>query len=222
MATQTKTLLDGVNDALTMGRLIQGQDQRFTSLTSSQYQNEIDNMVIAINQVIGHIYDTESLQPDKEAEGTVTLVTSTREYTFPADYESMVSDTLLNVSDGYQIFRYPGTYEHLLQSQLTPSSYTGRPFYWTINPTNGNLYLDTLPTVEDNGIVYRYLYEKSISLEAFDDTFPFSDEVYKILVPSFKEYWQSDAKDKFNETFFISSTLRAVDKIRGFPLKTSY
>lgn len=222
MALFTKTLLQVVNDVAREARIIQGEQGAFTALTSNSLQLEIDTIVRGINQVIQYIFDNDDLQPRTEAEGTITLVDGQREYAFPSDYEAMLSEVLHDLTNGYQIYQYEKGFEHLRNRQLQPANYIGRPFFWVINPTNGNIYFDHIPSASDAGQVYNYLYHKSLVLSDASHTFPFSDEVVEVLIPAFKEYWSSGAKEEFNASFFTASAVRAVDLIRGTPLKKRY
>ncbi len=223
MATKTKTLLDGVNETAKLGRIIQGETDAFTALTSDHYQVEIDTIVKAINRVNRLVFENKTLIPDVESTGTITLVAGQRVYGLPANYEKMKSCNLHNRTLGTFIRQYAGDYDDLVNAIRQPNNRNGRPNYWVVDPTTSySLYFDSIPTSEEAGEAYEFRYRHTVLMEAHDDTFPYSDEVFDILVPAFKEVWSQDAKKSFNQAFFTTAVGDAIDVLRGTNIPDRY
>ena len=84
---------------------------------------------------------------------------------------------MVDQTNGYEIFPYPGGYEAMFRDQPQPSAYTGQPVYWALNPSNRKIRLNTSPTSTEAGRVFVYQYRLRTNLSAATDTFPFTDEV---------------------------------------------
>ena len=214
------TLLNAVNAVAKRARLLHGDADEFTSLVSGNYQPDVDTIVQVINETICFMYDESGLLPESKAEGTIVLALADRSYAVPDDWESMVSETLIDRTNGYQIFRFEAGYVALVEQQLQPDSYEGRPYFWVMNPVNREIYLDSIPTAEDVGLTYTFVYNKTLHMSLAADTFPFSDECVRDLVPAFTEYWSKRAKETFDEAVFSVSVARVVVKLHGHPVKT--
>src|SRR5690606_17922535 len=103
-------------------------------------------------------------------EGTITLVANDREYAL-ADGLVQLHWPLLDETNGQYITPYPGGFMQMKIDQPYPDNETGLPMFGAINPQNGELYLDKLPTANEAGRVYTYWYDKDISLSAAADEF---------------------------------------------------
>lgn len=210
-------LLQGVNRVLKRARLIQGESAELAALTSTAFQTEVDSVIDAWNEVIRYVYEHDNIDkalPHDTTEGTITLVTGTREYSLASDFEKMSSEVLVDQTNGYQVYPYPGGYKRMFMDQNIPATYTGRPAFWCINPTNGNLRFDQSPTADENGDVYTYLYEKRLVFDEATDNFPFSDTVAEELVPAVVQQWKMDTKPaEYNLALFQVAVSQAVSKL---------
>lgn len=221
----TTTLLQAVNKGLRRGRLIQGADGELTSLVNSQYQNDVTLMVNAWNDVVRYMYnlgDDRNPLPEEASEGSVTFVAGQREYATPTDFVGIANDVMVQQTDGYYITRLEGGYRALFETQLQPSTYEGRPTMWVINPVTSAFYFDYIPTADDAGDVYVFLYNKTLEFDSAADTFPFTDEVLLELVPAVTEWWQRETKERFDQQVFQTSISSAIKKLRMVPIRTSY
>lgn len=203
------TLLDGVNSLFKRVQLIAGESGNLTSLTDSARQEDIDVAVMAWNEVIEDLFSRSNIaMPIEVAEQTITLVTGQREYALP-DNLVQIRWPLMQQTDGFYIHQYEGGWEQMRRDQITPSSYTGRPFLGSINPTTGNLYLDRAPTAAENGDVYSLIYDKDVSLENAGDTMPFADIVYRSLVMAATEVWKFYRRNQFSDGAYDRSLAKA-------------
>lgn len=207
------SLLNAVNLALKRVRLIQGDAGELTSLSDGARQADIDIMVQAYGEVIRELYDTLDMVPTEVKEGSFTLVADTREYDTAADFEKMACDTMNDETDGHWLDPYPGGYAQMWRDQTEPGNYTGSPLFWCLNPTNGYIRLDTVPSSAEAGRVYKYLYSKTLRFTAATDTFPFSDQVLDDLMPAVKEVWNRESKEKFDPLIYQVSIARAAGTV---------
>lgn len=217
-----KTLLNGVNDLLKLAQIIQGESQQFTTLTDRSRQTAIDVAVMAWNWIIDELYRSNEGAFTAEAkESTITLATNTREYTLPTDLV-LIRWPLINETTGQVIDFYPGGYEGMRNDQLIPADYTGLPMAACINPTNNKLRLECAPTADENGLVYKMLYDKDTVMSAASDSFPFSDAVYRAALHAAHQLWRRSQQKAFDEAVFKTSLARAATLLTQKPRSSSW
>lgn len=216
------TLLNGINDVLKKTGIIQGSSGELSSLTDTGKQPYIDAAILAWNEVVDEMFATAGKpMPNILAEATITLATNDRDYALASDF-IQIYFPLVNKTTGLRIQEYPGGYLQLFQDQLVPNNYTGTPQFGTIRPTDGQLYLDRIPTATENGDVYKYRYEKDSVLDEAADTMPFNDKVYRALVPAVAEIWSEKQKRTMNGDIFSASFSRACRYLSGMAPRTSW
>lgn len=200
-----KTLLNGVNEVLKRAKLIQGDSGALTTLSDSPRQVWIDNAVQAWNEIIEELYTISGKPlPKQLAESTITLVTDDRDYALQSDL-TVLHWPFLDETNGQYIYEHTGGYLSLVASQPIPADFTGLPLTAAIRPTDGELYLDRIPTANENGLVYKYRYDKDISLSAAADTFPFTDATFRALVPAVTEVFNLYHRREFAEGVYKKS-----------------
>lgn len=207
-----KTLLDGVNEVLKRVNVIAGDSQEFATLTDSPRQHWIDLAVQVWNEMNENLYSlTEIPMPQETTESSITLVADDRDYTLASDLVQL-HFPLHDETNGQFIEEFPGGYKKLKDSQSYPANETGLPYWGAISPVDGTLYLDKLPTSVEAGRVYVYRYDKDISMSAASDAFPYTDAVFRAMVPAVAERWREEKqnkmdKAKFNRQFAIAARL---------------
>jgi hypothetical protein len=218
----SKTLLNGVNDVLKRLNHIKGNSGELTSLTDSQRQVVIDLTIQAWNECIIDLYDSinEPL-PNELSTTNITLATGTRDYSLPTDLVQ-IRWPLHDKTNGRYIDEYPGGYEMLSIDQAIPTNYTGPPSYGTIRPTDGHLYIDTVPTSAENGLVYELLYDKSLIMSSAASTFPFSDTAYQMLITPVTELVKRDLTKTFDDKFYKKRMAQAVKLIAKRQSRTQW
>lgn len=198
----SKTLLNCVNDVLKRLGHIKGNSGELTSLTDSQRQVVIDLTVQSWNEAIIDLVDSVGdAVPKAVGSSTVTLATNTRDYAFATDFVK-IRWPLQDTTNGRYIDEYPGGYEQLLRDQPIPGNIKGLPTMAAIRPTDGHLYVDATPQSTENGLVYTYLYDKVMILTLYTDTFPFSDEVYQMMIPAVAELVKWDREKELNSPLY--------------------
>lgn len=192
-----KTLLNGVNEILKRTGVIAGDAGALTTLTDTARQVSIDIAVQVINEGIAALYETSEVAlPNEQAESTLTLVTSTRAYTLASDLVQ-IRWPMIDRTHNQYIHDYPGGYNAMLQGDPEQND-TGLPHYAAIRPTDGKLYLDRAPTSDDNGRVYYYQYDKDLVMATAAATVPFSDTVFRSMVPVWVQLWKRERRKEFD------------------------
>lgn len=204
-----KTLLQGVNEVLKRVQVIHGTSGDLTSLDNSGRQTFIDTAVQAWNEMVEQIFSDSSMALPKELEeATITLLTGDRDYALATNLVQL-RWPFINETNGHFIAEHPGGYLNLVSQQLIPANYTGQPQLAAIRPTDGQLYLDRIPTSVENGDVYKYRFDKDVSLSIATSEFPFSDAVFRAMVPAVAEVWKRHQRNSFDNEMFRMSMGRA-------------
>jgi hypothetical protein len=203
-----KTLLNAVNEILVRVGNVHGDTGLLASLTSSARQRPIDIAIQVVNEGIDELYTTCRLPlPLSQAESTITLVASDRDYSLASDLVQM-RWPLIDKTNAQYIHPYPGGYNAILVNDPEQDD-TGLPYYGAISPVDGTLYLDRLPTSADAGRIYTYQYDKDLVLTDKDDTVPFNDTVFRAMVPAWAQLWRRDQQKEFDAAIFRMSVGRA-------------
>ena len=181
------TLIQALNRVLKRTGDIAGDALELTSFTDSARQTIVDDVLQIWNEVIHEMYGFGALVGEVE-EDSIILVTDQNDYDLPNDFEALAGKTywtrcLVNATNNHKIHEYPGGFDKLFCDQPDPTDFTGQPRHFVFNPIVDEFRLDTMPTSNENGDVYKFLFEKRISLTVIGDTFPFTDTVVDALVP---------------------------------------
>ncbi|MBW2637213.1 MAG: hypothetical protein JRC86_06790 [Deltaproteobacteria bacterium] len=200
------TLLEGVNRVLKRVQII---DSDLASLTSSGKQPWINVATQVWNEVLIDLYDKTSIPYPKEV-GTdaITLVTDDRSYVLASDLIQL-RYPLKDEANGQFISEYPGGYMHMIQDQILIDNEIGLPYLAAFDPENGELYLDKIPTSNENGLVYKYWYDKNLEMTLAADVFPFNNHVYLSIIPAVAELWRQETQNKYDEKLYKKSIARA-------------
>lgn len=215
------TLLQGVNDVMKRSALIQGDSGELATLSDSPRQVYIDKIVQTWNEVVEELYSVSDVpMPSELGEATITLVAGDRDYAL--NEFTTIHWPLVNESNGQYIYEFRGGYTAMWQSQPIPSDYTGLPRYGCIRETDGQLYFDRIPTSSEAGLVYKYRYDKDVSLSLAADTFPFKDAVYRALIPVVAGIFRSENRKEAISGAFASNIGRAARILSNVPVRTHY
>jgi hypothetical protein len=199
-----KTLLNAINETLKRVNEIAGDAGLLTTLTDSARQHPIDIAVQVVNEGVIDLYSVSQIaQPNEQAEGTVTLVTSTRNYALAADLVSLRWPFIDKTNNQY-LTQYPGGYNRMLVDDPEQDD-TGLPHFAAIRPTDGYLHLDRAPTSVENGRIYTYQYDKSLIMTAAASTVPFTDEVFTMMVPVWTQLWKREMRNEFDDGLYMKN-----------------
>ena len=217
-----KTLLNGVNEILKRVSLIAGDAGTLTSLTDSARQVSIDVAVQVINEGIGELYSSSSVAlPQGQDESTITLVAGTRAYDLASDLVRL-RYPLIDKTNNQYLFDYPGGYNAMLIADPEQDD-TGLPHYGSIRPRAASkLHLDRTPTADEAGRVYTYQYDKDLVLDAAADTMPFSDAVFRAMVPAWVQLWKRERRKEFDGDLFRAMIGQAARLMTMRQMRSSY
>lgn len=217
----SKTLLNAVNEVLKRVGVIAGDAGALTSLTDGSRQRAIDVAVQAINEANDALYTTSNMEkPTQQSSSTIVLVTDTRAYALANDLERLIFP-LVDRTNTQFIYEYDAGYNGLLLLDPEQDD-TGLPLYAAIRPADGYLFLDRAPTSAENGRTYTYQYDKNMGLSAFDDTVPFSDTVFRALVPCWVQIWKRELRNEFDSDIFNRELGIAASLLTKKQPRTSY
>jgi len=216
-----KTLLNGVNDVLRRVNILAGDTGVLTSLTDSARQPYIDTATQLWNEAIANVFSESGMPvPNQLGEGTITLATNTRNYALASDVVRL-HFPLIDKTNNQVIKEFAAGYLAMLEADPEQDD-AGLPMYGAIRPSDGQLFLDRAPTATENGRVYTYQYDKDASLSAATDAMPFTDEVYRALVPVVAELWRDSRNMSANQEVVNVNYGRAARLLRGIEARTTW
>lgn len=214
-------LLDGVNDVLKNVQVVRS-DNELTSLSDTGKQIFIDNAIAAWNEAVDQIFSkSKVMRPNQACQDSIIIKTNKREYCLPDDMVQL-RWPLHDETNGRYINEYPGGYEELRNALVQPDNYTGQPVTGAINPENGDLYVDRLPTASEDGNEYVFFYWKDQGLSKKSDIFPFGDTVYRALVTVVAELWRYRQNQRTNSGVIKTGYGRAVRALEQQPRDDVY
>jgi hypothetical protein len=216
-----KTLLDAVNEILKRVGMIQGDDNLLTSLSVSARQRSIDIAIQVTNEGIDELYSTtDEPQARGQGESTITLISSTRTYSLATDLVRLRWPFVDETNNQY-LYESPGGYNDMLLLDPEQDD-TGLPMFAAIRPTDGLLYLDRIPTSAEDSRIYTYQYDKDLSLSTLTDTVPFSDAVFRAMVPAWVQLWKREQNNEFDGDLFKANIGRAARLMTQAQPRTDY
>lgn len=216
-----KTLLNCVNEILKRTSDIAGDAGALSSLTDSPRQVLIDLAVQVVNEGIDEVYTTSNTaMPNEQASSTITLATGTRAYALASDLVQLRWPFIDRTNNQY-LTDYPGGYNAMLVADPEQDD-TGLPHYGAIRPTDGFIHLDRAPTSAENGRVYTYQYDKNLALTVAASTVPFSDAVFRAMVPVWVQLFKRERKNQFDGELYRLNLGRASALLTQKQARTSY
>ncbi len=219
-----KTLLNGVNEVLKKVDVLEGDTGLLTSLVDSARQTFIDAAIQALNETVDHLYSIlEQTKPKQLGEANLTLVTSDRDYALDSTLVTLLPKFgLINSTTNHviQILKDDG-YRQIILGDLAGTN-SGLPSTAAIRPTDGELYMDRIPTAAQNGLVYKYRFNKELELVLLTDTFPFGNTVFRAVVPAAAELWRRNRQQEFSQAVFDGATGQAARLISLTPMRSSW
>ncbi len=216
-----KTLLNAVNEILKRANEVAGDAAALTTLTDSARQHPIDLCVQVINEGVDELYSaTGKPIPQEQKQGTITLVTATRQYALASDLIQM-RFPLIDKTNTQYIWEFPGDYNDMLLLDPEQDD-TGQPRWAAISPVNGYLHLDRAPTSIENGRIYTYQYDKNLGMSLAADTVPFNDAAFRAMVPVWVQLYKREKRNEFDEGLFKTSLGRAARLATMVQPRSSY
>ena len=216
-----KTLLDGVNEVLKRVNIVKSTDL-LLSLTNAGKQNSIDLTVQCWNEAIDQLYSTAEVpKPFQMETSSITLIADQRGYDLATDV-NILYWPLHDEQGGHYLSEYPGGYTKMIRQQPQPDNYTGSAGNAAINPKDGKIYLDRIPTSGEAGRQYFYDYGKETVMTLAADTVPFDDVVFRALVPVVAELYRLYKENKYVDGVSKLNYGRACRYLTKVPQRTSW
>lgn len=215
------TFLQAVNKTLKRVRVVHGDAGELTSFVDTARQENIDIARDIWNELIHELFNLNIFSRGAEI-GQFVLVTDIREYDLEPNFEQMASDIIRNESETWFLKPYRGGYLQMWEDQIDPSDFEGQPRAWSINPSSNMIRVDTTPKADQNGDIYKYLYNRRLFLDDTGDAFPFSDTVVDSLVPATAEMWKRARDKDFDAGLMGLSFNRAVSYLTQARPKNTY
>jgi len=235
------TYFEAVNDSMKRSGLIAGDVGEISTTTgataseifqaNTEIQHGVDLMIQMWQETTNEVYSL-SLVPKLVATATIDLVSGTREYALPSNFERVAgidaNEQVMRAATGVRVLpEYPGGYLQMLADQPNATDYTGEPMRYAISPANNAtdmIRVDREPTDTEDGWYYYLPYERTISLTVTQATeaMPYSDTVTRSLVPVVSEMFERTRKKEFDPNIFRASLVRALTMSRTKPRGVRY
>lgn len=217
-----KTLLNGVNEVLKRVKIIK-EGALLSALTDSARQPAIDLAVQAWNEAVDDLYLKSNVPlPRVMDSGTITLAENQREYTLKSNVVRLYFP-FHDETNGDYIGEYEGGIMRMRVEQPQPANFTGQPHFLAIDPENDNrIRLDRIPTSAEAGRVYQYWYDRDVSLSVATDQFPFSNTVFRAMVPVVAQLWERDRRSEFDEDQYRANLGNAARALFRQPPRSSW
>lgn len=219
-----KTLLDGVNEVLKKTAYLDSDSGLLQSLTDSSRQIYVDSAIQVLNECVDELYSVAGkAKPLALAEATITLATGDRDYALAQDLITLRREFhLIDETNNHLIGILPDDgYWQLVRVDIEQND-TGLPHAAAIRPTDGQLFMDRAPTANENGRVYKYRYDKDLELTLAADEFPFSNAVFRAIIPAAAELWKFYNHHEFTQGIFDASIARAARLLAQIPARDSW
>ena len=174
------TYLEAINRLLRQARVLTGDDDNLTAITSTQHQTTSNLAQLAIQTELSELASILRL-PRERAEGNFTSVQSQRVNDLAADFEQFYGRAPHITGDNAihdLIFMFPGGFDELRMRHREFKTQEGRPRWWYFeenNSTTKQIGLFPVPDADTAGEVFRYFYETQKVLSAAADVIPFQD-----------------------------------------------
>lgn len=216
-----KTLLNCVNEVLKRTSIIAGDAGLLTTLTDSARQVPIDQTIQVINEGIDELYSVSEVSlPNGQAESAIVLTTGDRSYALAAGVVQL-RWPMIDKTNNQTLVEYPGGYNAMLLAD-TAQDDTGLPHYAAISPVTGSIFLDRAPTSNENGRIYTYQYDKDTELDSAADTVPFSNAVFRAMVPVWVQLLKREMRGEFDQALYSVNLGRASRLLTQKQMRSSY
>lgn len=219
-----KTLLNGVNEVLKRASVLDSDAGELTSLSNDAHQTFIDIAVQVLNEIVDELYSvSQAPKPNQLKEDTITLAADDQDYALASDLVRIRPEYHLIDETNNHFITILGEdgYRQIILGDLEQDD-TGLPHFAAIRPTDGELFMSRSPTADEAGRVYKYRYERELELTDAADEFPFSDSVFRAVVPAAVELFKLNQHREFSQPLLRSSLGRAARLFRQLPPRESW
>jgi hypothetical protein len=178
--------LDGVNRILRTEGVIAGDDDNASSFSDTAHENMLNLAKIAVQDSLSDFISDRSV-PFEQAESYITFTTGTRLYSLASDFMRFIDPkpkmykvdvaTTIGIADGTFLYSYKGGEKQLRADIFDYQTVRGDPYYfYGEGGTTKQIGVYPVPNSDSNGEIYRYYYDKDVSVSVETDTLPFINE----------------------------------------------
>ena len=170
------TFIDAVNRILRVNGLIRGDTDTLTAFTDQSHNSSSSIAQIAVQNEISELTG-RNLLPAQFTSDSITLLTGTRTYSFPADYIKIAGEPpfFLDTTQNVEIYEYPGGWNQLRTDIYDYRTQSGNPIYFYFEPSSAaKVSFFQVPDSSVNGRSLTYDYWASENVSASTDNIPLS------------------------------------------------
>lgn len=178
--------LEGVNIVLREGGIIAGDDDEVSAFTDTQHENHVNLAKRAIKRELNDLLSDKNM-PFEEAEGYLTMVSGQRAYALESDFIrfsdapafmlEVESASATAASKNRKIYHYIGDEQKIRKELMDYRDILGEPqYFYAINAETHQVGMYPVPNASENGEVYRYWYQKSLTVTTETDNIPVINE----------------------------------------------
>ena len=165
-----------------MEGIIAGDDDNLTDFSGTQFENDLNLAQIAIQDELADLASDKVL-PYEQSSAYITLVNGTRAYSLASDFIRFTDEepfllrvdaaTSTGTSQGYRLWSWHGGEENLRRAYMDYRSTTSSPgWFYPTGGTSHQIGIFPVPDSNAAGDIYRYYYDKSITVSVTTDTIP--------------------------------------------------
>ena len=216
-----------MNEILLKVKVLDNDSGKLTSLTDSARQVFIDTAVQVVNETLDELYSPEVCdlpKPKMLKQGSLSLVTGERTARLSSQSIALRREyNLVDRTNNHTIYILD-EHGHLevIESD-TEQDDTGLPSFCAIDPTQErHIIFDRAPTASENGNTYVYFYDRELELSDKEDTFPFSNTVFRAFVPAATEMYRLYQHQQFERTLYRRSLARAASRLSRLSKSGNY
>lgn len=176
------TFLQALNRLLRSESIIRGDDDDVVLFSDTNHAATINLAKIAIQNELTHLTAFDFV-PYEESQSTITMAEGTRTYILNSKFVRFIGQPVLLKEDGsgnsdnVYIYPYPGG-EKDLRISIPDYQETkgGVSYFYTTGGTSKKIGVFNVPDATEAGTVYRYYYEKDVSVSTETDNIPLITE----------------------------------------------
>ena len=176
--------IDAVNRVLRIEGVIAGDDDNLANFSDTQHENMSNLAQIAIQDEINDLV-SDAVFPKEQAIAFITLSTGVRAYALATDFVRMTDKfwnlqkvetaTSTGTATGHRIYPWNGGEENLRRfshDYRTVQGSTAFVYFTDVPTTTSQVGVYPLPNSDVSGDIYRYFYDKDVSVTSESDVIP--------------------------------------------------
>lgn len=167
------TFLECVNRILRMNGQIRGDTDEVTAFSQTQHNAAVNIAIVCTQDELADLI-ADRLIPYEHTSSTITFATNTMSYTLVSNFVRFYGKPhFYNSTQNRQIYEFPGGLERLQVDIFNHATQYGQPNWFFMDPTTTKkVGFFQVPSSAENGQLWTYDYEKSVTVSVAGDTIP--------------------------------------------------